>query len=77
MNQEPLSQNKVIPYGRQDISQEDINEVVKILSSDFLTQGPTVPLFEKEVSNYCGSKYAIAANSATSALHIDCLALDL
>ena len=77
MNQKPLSQNKVIPYGRQDISQEDINEVVKILNSDFLTQGPTVPRFEKEVSNYCGSKHAIAANSGTSALHIAASALEI
>tara|TARA_Y100000746_G_scaffold121781_2_gene104388 strand:+ start:1172 stop:2425 length:1254 start_codon:yes stop_codon:yes gene_type:complete len=67
----------MIPYGRQEISEEDIAEVVETLKSDFLTQGPKVPLFEKIVSDYCGSKYGIAANSATSALHIACLALDL
>ena len=77
MNQKPLNQNKVIPYGRQDISQEDINEVIKILTSDFLTQGPQVPLFEKYVSDYCGVSFAVAVNSATSALHIACLALGL
>ncbi len=67
----------MIPYGRQKISEEDIIEVEKILRSEFLTQGPTVPKFEQIVSNYCGSSHAIAVNSATSALHISCLALDL
>ena len=55
----------------------DIAEVEKILRSDYLTQGPTVPRFEQSVANYCGSKYALAMNSATSALHIACLALGL
>lgn len=64
-----------IPYGRQNISEEDVNAVVKILKSDFLTQGPAVPIFEDSVSRYCSSKYAIAVNSATSALHIACMAL--
>ncbi|MDC0509322.1 UDP-4-amino-4,6-dideoxy-N-acetyl-beta-L-altrosamine transaminase [Gammaproteobacteria bacterium] len=67
----------MIPYGRQEISEEDIAEVVETLQSDFLTQGPKTPLFEKIVADYCGSKYGVAANSATSALHIACLALDL
>jgi UDP-4-amino-4,6-dideoxy-N-acetyl-beta-L-altrosamine transaminase len=67
----------MIPYSRQDITDDDISEVVKILQSDFLTQGPTVPNFEKLVADYCGAKYAVAVNSATSALHIACLALDL
>ena len=67
----------MIPYGRQDITDDDIIEVNKILHSDFLTQGPTVPKFEQLVSNYCGAKHAVAVNSATSALHIACLALDL
>ena len=67
----------IIPYGRQEISKEDIAEVVETLKSDFLTQGPKTPLFEKIVADYCGSKYGVAANSATSALHIACLALDL
>jgi UDP-4-amino-4,6-dideoxy-N-acetyl-beta-L-altrosamine transaminase len=65
----------MIPYGRQDISQEDINAVIDVLKSDYLTQGPVVPAFEKAVSDYCEAKYAFAVNSATSALHIACLAL--
>ena len=64
-----------INYGRQDVNQEDINAVIEVLQSDFLTQGPIVPLFESEVANYCNAKYAVATNSATSALHIACLAL--
>jgi len=68
---------KMIPYGRQDISQDDIDVVVKVLQSDFLTQGPMVPKFEQAVAQYCGAQFAVAVNSATSALHIACLALDL
>lgn len=64
-----------IPYGRQSISPEDIQAVVDVLQSDFLTQGPTVPIFEKGVSAYCGAAHAVAVNSATSALHIACLSL--
>lgn len=64
-----------IPYGRQDISEADIQAVVDVLRSDFLTQGPAVPAFEQAVSDYCGAQYAVAVNSATSALHIACLAL--
>ena len=67
----------MIPYGRQEITEEDISEVEKILRSDFLTQGPTVPKFENRVASYCGVSYSIAVNSATSALHIACLALNL
>ena len=67
----------MIPYARQDITEADIAEVEKVLRSDFLTQGPIVPKFEKSVSDYCGASYSIAVNSATSALHIACLALDL
>ena len=67
----------MIPYGKQDINQADIDSVVDVLQSDFLTQGPKTPLFEKTVSNYCGAKYGVAVNSATSALHIACLALGL
>ena len=67
----------MIPYGRQEITDADIAEVEKVLRSDFLTQGPTVPRFEQHVSKYCNVKYAVAVNSATSALHIACLALDL
>jgi UDP-4-amino-4,6-dideoxy-N-acetyl-beta-L-altrosamine transaminase len=67
--------NATIPYGRQDISEVDIQAVVDVLRSDFLTQGPVVPAFENAVANYCQVKYAVAVNSATSALHIACLAL--
>jgi UDP-4-amino-4,6-dideoxy-N-acetyl-beta-L-altrosamine transaminase len=65
----------MIPYGRQNINEEDIQAVVDVLRSDFITQGPAVPAFENIVANYCGASYAIAVNSATSALHIACLAL--
>jgi UDP-4-amino-4,6-dideoxy-N-acetyl-beta-L-altrosamine transaminase len=64
-----------IPYGRQDISQADIDAVVEVLQSDFLTQGPAVPAFEESVAHYSGAPHAVAVNSATSALHIACLAL--
>jgi len=67
----------MIPYGKQDITQDDIDAVVNVLKSDFLTQGPQVPLFESAVSEYCGVEYGVAVNSATSALHIACLALGL
>jgi UDP-4-amino-4,6-dideoxy-N-acetyl-beta-L-altrosamine transaminase len=67
----------MIPYGRQDISQADIDIVVDVLKSDFLTQGPMVPRFEKAVADHVGAKHAFAVNSATSALHIACLALGL
>lgn len=65
----------MIPYSRQAINQKDINNIVKVLRSDWLTQGPLVELFEKAVSKYVGASRAIAVNSATSALHIACLAL--
>ena len=64
-----------IPYARQDINQADIDAVIEVLRSDFLTQGPVVPAFEKVVADYCGVQYAVAVNSATSGLHIACLAL--
>jgi len=67
----------MIPYGKQDINQADIDSVTDVLQSNFLTQGPQVPLFERTVSKYCGADYAVAVNSATSALHIACLALGL
>lgn len=67
----------MIPYGHQDISQADIDAVVAVLQSDFLTQGPQVPLFEQTVAKHVGTKHALAVNSATSALHIACLALGL
>ena len=65
----------MIPYGRQDISEADIQAVVDVLRSDYLTQGPAIPAFEKSVADSCGTQYAVAVNSATSALHIACLAL--
>lgn len=67
----------MIPYGRQDINQADIDAVVNVLKSDFLTQGPMVPKFEQTVAQHVGAQYAFAVNSATSALHIACLALGL
>ena len=67
----------MIPYGKQNIEEKDIEAVVDVLKSDFLTQGPQVPLFEEEISRYTGSQYTIAVNSATSALHLACLALGL
>ena len=67
----------MIPYGRQDITQADIDAVVDVLKSDFLTQGPVIPKFEKAIAKHCGAKHAVAVNSATSALHIACLALGL
>ena len=65
----------MIPYGKQEITEEDIAAVVEVLRSDFLTQGPKVPEFERKVAEYCGARSAIAVNSGTSALHIACLAL--
>jgi UDP-4-amino-4,6-dideoxy-N-acetyl-beta-L-altrosamine transaminase len=67
----------MIPYGRQDITQADIDAVVAVLRSDYLTQGPAVPKFEQVVGAHVGAKHALAVNSATSALHIACLALGL
>ena len=72
-----MEKSKFIPYGRQDVTQEDIDAVIQILKSDFLTQGPAVPLFEQKLCDYTGAKYSVAVNSCTSALHIACLALDL
>lgn len=67
----------MIPYGRQSISDADVKAVVDTLQSDFLTQGPAIPGFEEALAKYCKVPYAIAVNSATSALHIACLALDV
>jgi UDP-4-amino-4,6-dideoxy-N-acetyl-beta-L-altrosamine transaminase len=67
----------VIPYGRQDIDQNDIESVLAVLTSDFLTQGPVVPRFEQALAEYCQVPHAVAVNSATSALHLACLALGL
>ena len=65
----------MIPYGRQDITEADVQAVVEVLRSDWLTQGPAVPAFESAMAAYCGAKHAVAVNSATSALHLACLAL--
>lgn len=67
----------MIPYGRQDITQADIDAVADVLRSDYLTQGPMVPRFEEALVEHTGVKFAIAANSATSALHIACMAVGL
>ena len=67
----------MIPYGRQDITEDDIAAVRAVLTSDFLTQGPQVPKFEAAVAQATGAAHGVAANSATSALHIACMALDL
>lgn len=65
----------MIPYGRQSISEADIEAVVEVLRSDYLTQGPVVPRFEQAVADYCGACFGVAVNSGTAALHIACLAL--
>ncbi|PMK74240.1 UDP-4-amino-4,6-dideoxy-N-acetyl-beta-L-altrosamine transaminase [Vibrio breoganii] len=67
----------MIPYGKQEITQQDIDAVVDVLQSDFLTQGPQVPAFEQALVAHTGAQYAVAVNSATSALHIACMALGL
>lgn len=70
-----MSAPATIPYGRQSISEEDIAAVVQVLRSDWLTQGPVVPAFESEAARLCHARHALAVNSATSALHLACLAL--
>ena len=72
-----MNQANIIPYGKQSISEADIQAVVDVLRSDFLTQGPVVPAFEQAVANYCQARHGVAASNATAALHIACLALDL
>jgi len=67
----------MIPYGRQDISEDDIAAVVDILRSDFLTQGPAIERFERKIAEHCSVRHAIAVSNATAALHIACMALDL
>ncbi|MCL0081409.1 DegT/DnrJ/EryC1/StrS family aminotransferase, partial [Peptococcaceae bacterium] len=68
---------KYIPYGRQNISDQDIQAVLEVLQSDWITQGPAVEQFERAVAGYCGVRYAVAVSSATAALHIACLAAGL
>jgi UDP-4-amino-4,6-dideoxy-N-acetyl-beta-L-altrosamine transaminase len=72
-----MSMQPHIPYGRQSVSEADIQAVVDVLRSDFLTQGPVVPAFEKAVAEFCQARHGVAVNSATSALHLACLALEL
>ena len=67
----------MIPYGRQILSDDDIEAVEAVLRSDFLTQGPVTYRFERALADRVGARHAVAVNSATSALHIACLALDL
>ena len=67
----------MINYSKQLITKQDIKSVVNILNSNFLTQGPTVGVFENKIKKYCGSKFAVAVNSATSGLHLACMALDI
>src|SRR5829696_5224483 len=67
----------MIPYGRQSIEPADIDAVVEVLNSDFLTQGPAVPRFEEAMAAYCGASHDVATCNATAALHLACLALDL
>ncbi|MFN2343753.1 MAG: UDP-4-amino-4,6-dideoxy-N-acetyl-beta-L-altrosamine transaminase [Desulfonatronovibrio sp.] len=71
------SNPEFIPYGRQSITEQDVSVVCSVLRSDFLTQGPVIPRFEQAVADYCRAKYAVAVNSATSALHLACMALGL
>ena len=68
---------RILPYSRQNIDNQDIKSVIKVLKSNFLTQGPNVSEFEKNISRKIGSKYSIAVNSATSALHIACMSLNI
>ena len=67
----------MIPYGRQEVTEKDIQEVISVLQSDYLTQGNVVPKFERAVSSYSGALHGVATNSATSALHIACMALKI
>lgn len=68
---------KNLPYGRQEITETDVESVLRVLQSDFITQGPVVERFESGIATYCEAEHALAVNSATSALHLACLALDV
>ena len=72
-----MNQVNIIPYGKQSISEADIQAVMSVLRSDFLTQGPVVPAFEQAVTTYCHARHGVAVSNATAALHIACLALGL
>ncbi len=67
----------MIPYGRQEISEDDVAAVCAVLRSDFLTQGSAIESFERKLAEHCGARHAIAVSSATAALHLACIALDL
>jgi len=72
-----MNNNKIIPYSTQTISDEDVDIVIETLKSTFITQGPKVPEFENKFAVYSGAKFGVASNSATSSLHVACMALDL
>lgn len=72
-----MSNSDIIPYGKQDVNQDDIDAVIQVLKSDFITQGPQIPAFENALKQYTGAGHAIAVSSGTAALHIACLALDV
>lgn len=72
-----MTENKVIPYGKQTITEEDIKEVISALQSDYLTQGPKIAEFEKTFAAYIGSAYAVAVANGTAALHLSALALNI
>jgi len=69
--------NNPIPYGRQNITDEDIEAVVSTLKSDYLTQGPKIAEFEEAFANYVGSKFAVAVSNGTAALHLCALVLNV
>ena len=69
-----MSSEKLIQYGKQSISDDDVEAVVRVLRSSYLTQGPVTIDFEQSISNYCGAKFAVAVNSATSGLHLALMA---
>ena len=69
--------NVYSPYGKQSINYSDIKSVEKVLKSNFITQGPKISEFETKISNYVGSKYAVAVSSASAGLHLSCLAYEL
>jgi UDP-4-amino-4,6-dideoxy-N-acetyl-beta-L-altrosamine transaminase len=72
-----MNNMKKIPYGRQNITKEDIDAVVEVLKSDFLTQGPNIKMFEEAFAQYIGSKYAVAVSNGTAALHLNAMALNV
>ena len=70
-------ESNYIPYGRQNINQSDIENVIQVLKSEFITQGPILNRFEVAIAKEVSAKYAVAVNSGTSSLHLACLALNL